>query len=285
MSVSTEKGSASWYFDIFIITLIVLNVLAIILESVVSLHERFSDVFYTVEIISVAVFTIEYLLRVWTADLDPAYNKPVSGNIKYALTPMAIIDLLAVLPYVEMAGFWEQIALPMLACTFFTVLPSWLGNRSTIVWLAVGGGTGNLVRREVSGGGLLHFTISSLIFLPAIALLALDGKLSLDDDVRKYIPEVPQYEKPVLIRHMLNHTSGIPNYNSVPGLMKKEMAGIEAEDVFNIVRNSPANFKVGERWEYSNTNYFLLGLVIFTIGSLLCGVARLTRLRTRSGRA
>lgn len=88
-----------------------------------------------------------------------------------------------------------------------------------------------------------------------------DEKLKLDDPLTKFFPDFPDYCKSVTLTHMMNHTSGIPNYTSVPGFMKKEMAGIEAEDVLAIVKNSPPNFKPGEKWEYSNTNYWLLGLI------------------------
>src|SRR6185503_6262186 len=56
-------------------------------------------------------------------------------------------SLLAVLPFMEMVGFWEHIAMPGLAFTALTMLPTWFANRSTAPWLAIGGGTGNLVRR------------------------------------------------------------------------------------------------------------------------------------------
>ncbi len=58
------------------------------------------------------------------------------------------VPMIAVLPRIEMHGFWEHIAMPALALMAFSWLPLWLSNRSRWVWLAVGGGTGNLVRRE-----------------------------------------------------------------------------------------------------------------------------------------
>lgn len=99
LAVSTQKGDLSWYFDIFIISLIILNVLAIILESVESLRVAYKVYFILFERVSVAVFTVEYLLRIWTADLIPRYKEPVSGRIKYMLSPLAVIDFLAILPF------------------------------------------------------------------------------------------------------------------------------------------------------------------------------------------
>lgn len=99
LRVSKKTGDLSWYFDAFIITLIILNVLAIVLESIQSLGQQFQIQFQMFEIVSVIIFTIEYVLRVWTANLIPEYKKPISGNIRFALTPLAVIDLLAILPF------------------------------------------------------------------------------------------------------------------------------------------------------------------------------------------
>lgn len=97
---STDKNySASWFVDFFIISLIFLNVISIILRSVRSYYETYTVYFEGFEIFSVLVFTIEYLLRIWTADLHPDYKKYPKGNLRYAVTPMMVIDLLAILPF------------------------------------------------------------------------------------------------------------------------------------------------------------------------------------------
>lgn len=83
----------------FIITLIILNVIAIVLESIEPLRQEYQAQFDYFEIFSVIVFTLEYVLRIWTANLIPEYNKPIIGNLRYAFTPLAIIDLLAFLPF------------------------------------------------------------------------------------------------------------------------------------------------------------------------------------------
>ncbi len=99
LNVSQRRGDLSWWVDVFLITLISLNVLAIILESVASLWAEYEACFLAFEAFSVAVFSLEYLLRVWSANEDPAFEKPIGGNLRYMLTPLAIIDLLAVLPF------------------------------------------------------------------------------------------------------------------------------------------------------------------------------------------
>lgn len=76
-----------------------MNIIAVVLESIESLRQQFQIQFEYFEIFSVIVFSVEYILRIWTANLIQEYKKPIIGNFKYALTPLAIIDLLAFLPF------------------------------------------------------------------------------------------------------------------------------------------------------------------------------------------
>src|SRR5688572_26319993 len=86
------------WFDVSLAVLIVLNVAAVMLETVASLEQRYHHVFTAFEIFSVVVFTIEYLLRLWACTVEPEFAHPVWGRLRYATRPMAIIDLLAILP-------------------------------------------------------------------------------------------------------------------------------------------------------------------------------------------
>lgn len=106
-SDETESLLGRWShrFDVAILTLIFLNVLAIILESVAALQARWGAAFDAFELFSVAVFTVEYGLRLWTATENPRYARPFSGRLRYALRPLLLIDLLAVLPaYLPILG-------------------------------------------------------------------------------------------------------------------------------------------------------------------------------------
>ncbi len=98
-----EKGRpgdrASRYFDIFLVILIVLNVTAIILASVKPIYSAFRTGFKAFEIFSVVVFTVEYILRMWTAEYKVEATSRPMARIRYVFTPMAIIDLLAILPF------------------------------------------------------------------------------------------------------------------------------------------------------------------------------------------
>jgi len=98
----------------------------------------------------------------------------------------------------------------------------------------------------------------------SIALLVLDGKLRLDDDIRKYVPEMPDYGTPITINHLIHHTSGI---RDIYGLMS--LGGLRIEDVFSdseavalIARQKELNFKPGDDYLYSNSGYFLLGQIV-----------------------
>ena len=86
-------------FDVFIVSLILLNVLAMVFESVKRIHDRVPAWFTVFEYFSVVVFSVEYAARVWSCVEEAAYSRPMRGRIRFALTPLAIVDLLAVLPF------------------------------------------------------------------------------------------------------------------------------------------------------------------------------------------
>lgn len=96
---SSPKDIPSRTFDIFIITLIALNVIAIMLVTIKSLAAQYTTFFRAFEIFSVMIFTLEYILRLWSCTSDKKYKDPVRGRIRFSLTPLAIIDLLAILPF------------------------------------------------------------------------------------------------------------------------------------------------------------------------------------------
>ena len=87
--------------NLLLILLIALNVIAIIFESVESVFQRFERAFWYFEMFSVAIFTIEYFARVWSSiDLRATSDSsPVIGRLKYMLTPLALVDLVAILPF------------------------------------------------------------------------------------------------------------------------------------------------------------------------------------------
>jgi CubicO group peptidase (beta-lactamase class C family) len=98
----------------------------------------------------------------------------------------------------------------------------------------------------------------------SILLLQKEGKLSLSDDIRKYIPELPDYGHSITILNLLNHTSGLRDYLSL-----MELQGINTDSVTTaedalalIVRQKSLNFSTGSEWMYSNTGFFLLSVIV-----------------------
>jgi len=99
LSSPEDNNTSSWYVNLFLIVLIFFNVLAIILKSVDTYYAAIPEFFEWFEIFSVIIFTIEYFLRIWTADLHSDYGRAPMANMRHALTPLMIIDLLAILPF------------------------------------------------------------------------------------------------------------------------------------------------------------------------------------------
>ncbi|MCL5028248.1 MAG: ion transporter [Bacteroidetes bacterium] len=85
--------------DIFLLPLILLNVIAVILGSVKWIENDYKVFLDSFEYFSVIVFTIEYLLRVWSCVTDEKYSRPIHGRLRYSMTPLALIDLIAILPF------------------------------------------------------------------------------------------------------------------------------------------------------------------------------------------
>ncbi len=88
--------------DISLILLIALNVVAVMLDSVHTIHVSYGVYLHTFELVSVLVFSLEYVLRIWSAVDNPwqaQYRRPLVGRLRFAGTAMAVIDLLAILPF------------------------------------------------------------------------------------------------------------------------------------------------------------------------------------------
>lgn len=99
IEIASPDDVPSKIFDIFILTLILLNVLAVIAGTVESLYSKYSVYFNAFEAFSVIIFTVEYFLRLWTCTVKDKYKNSISGRLRFALTPLLIIDLLAILPF------------------------------------------------------------------------------------------------------------------------------------------------------------------------------------------
>lgn len=96
-----ELGHSKWdkLINGFIISLILLNVIAVMLETVHAIHDPYAHLFRYFDVVSVLIFTIEYVLRVWSCVQEDRYKHPISGRLKYMLSISALVDLLAILPF------------------------------------------------------------------------------------------------------------------------------------------------------------------------------------------
>lgn len=111
-------------------------------------------------------------------------------------------------------------------------------------------------------------SVSKQFTAAAILLLADDGRLSLDDDVRRWLPELPDYGRTITIRHMLNHTSGLRDWGSVVALegWPRGSRAMEQSQVLEVVaRQGALNFEPGSEWLYSNSGYNLAAIIVARI--------------------
>ncbi len=119
---------------------------------------------------------------------------------------------------------------------------------------------------------VFHVASMSKQFTAAsILLLAQQGKLSLDDDVHKYIPELPNFGEPITLRHLLHHTSGIRDQWSLLGLAgwRYSQDLITDDDVMSVlVRQQALNFKPGDKYMYSNSGFTLLAIIVKRVSGM-----------------
>ncbi len=93
------EGNASNPINVFLVLLIIFNVISVILSTVPDLRTRFGSFFSSFELFSVIVFSLEYILRIWSCTSNEQYSRPIVGRIKYAVRPLVLVDLLAILPF------------------------------------------------------------------------------------------------------------------------------------------------------------------------------------------
>jgi len=98
MEVPAYKNNIGWVYEFFMMALILLNGIALIVWTVDSIQKQFDWFLIPFEIVSVLIFTVEYILLLWVCTENPLYSDPIHGRIKYAMTPIAIINLISVLP-------------------------------------------------------------------------------------------------------------------------------------------------------------------------------------------
>jgi CubicO group peptidase (beta-lactamase class C family) len=108
-------------------------------------------------------------------------------------------------------------------------------------------------------------SVSKQFTAACVAMLVREGKVRVEDDIRKYLPEMPAYEKPITVGHLLHHTSGLRDYNAL-----LELAGFRADadsptvaEALEIIRRQKKlNYAPGDEYSYTNTGFFLLSQIV-----------------------
>jgi CubicO group peptidase (beta-lactamase class C family) len=172
-----------------------------------------------------------------------------------------------------------QVAPDSLARRVDEIFAEW--NKPSTPGCAVGVGQGGDVR-YARGYGIANLDYdvpitSSTIFdigsvskqftAAAIAKLHLDGKLDLDEEVQTYVQELPRYERPVTVRHLVHHISGVRDVWVLMGLagLRDENVYTEQDIVDMIARQTKLNFTPGSEYLYSNSGYLLLAVIVHRV--------------------
>lgn len=98
----------------------------------------------------------------------------------------------------------------------------------------------------------------------AILKLSEQGKINLQDEITKYLPDYPTQGKRITIEHLLTHTSGIRSYTSLPEIMNKEAKAksFSVSEMIDAFKDKPMDFDPGDAYAYNNSGYFLLGAIV-----------------------
>jgi voltage-gated potassium channel len=104
-----DDDNLSHLVDMALAFLIVLNVCALTLETVAAFNDRYDAYLRAFEAFSLLIFTVEYVLRVWSCTAEEKYAHPIKGRLRYALAPMMLLDLLVILPFYFRFMPWKEL--------------------------------------------------------------------------------------------------------------------------------------------------------------------------------
>jgi len=140
------------------------------------------------------------------------------------------------------------------------------------VIFARGYGSANLQHSiAVTPETVFHIDSISKNILSAVVLQLVEaGKLDLDADVTKYVPEAPTQGHRVTVRQLLNHTSGIYNFTSLPDADANERLDLSHEQVLALFKDKPFDFEPGAAWRYNNSAFYIAGMVVERVTKQEC---------------
>jgi len=131
-------------------------------------------------------------------------------------------------------------------------------------WLAKGYGLANLELKVPATAASVYRigSITKQFTATAVLLLVEDGKLSLDDPLTRFLPDYPTQGHEVMVRELLQHTSGIMSFTSLPSHRSKAHQPVTHEDIIDRFKDEPFDFPPGDKFSYCNSGYYLLGVII-----------------------
>lgn len=137
------------------------------------------------------------------------------------------------------------------------------------VTFAKGYGYANIVDQRAADDRTVYRigSLTKQFTAAAIVQLVEAGKLALADDVRKYLPALPIPDGvTVTIDQLLHHTSGMPSYTELPGFEEMIGKAMTPTEIVALIKDKPWDFPPGTKWNYSNTGYVVLGMVVEKVG-------------------
>ncbi|MHC4209294.1 MAG: serine hydrolase [Planctomycetota bacterium] len=105
-------------------------------------------------------------------------------------------------------------------------------------------------------------SMSKFFTATAILMLMEQGKLDLEDEITRFLPEYPTHEKKIRIKHLIAHTSGVWDYLNLPAMQAGWREDITVQGLIDLFKDEPLPFEPGDGFAYSNSNYILLGAII-----------------------
>jgi CubicO group peptidase (beta-lactamase class C family) len=138
------------------------------------------------------------------------------------------------------------------------------------VLLSRGFGYANVELRVLASDSTIYQSgsVGKQFTAAAIVMLSEAGRLSLDDSITHYFPEAPRRWRGITIRHLLTHTSGIPDYADSTLDLRRDYT---EDELVRLAARMPLTFRPGQRWSYSNTGYLLLGILIHRVTGAFYG--------------
>jgi CubicO group peptidase (beta-lactamase class C family) len=142
--------------------------------------------------------------------------------------------------------------------------------RGDSVLLSRGFGYANVELRALASDSTIYQSgsVGKQFTAAAVVMLSEEGRLSLDDSISGYFPKSPRTWRGITIRHLLTHTSGIPDYADSTLDLRRDYT---EDDLVRLAAKMPLQFRPGQRWSYSNTGYLLLGILIHRVTGAFYG--------------